>query len=139
MEEAKEILKDNRIEDISWLCSLSESELDFLISIKMLVLQRAKVIGHEDLAEKFDLKTLRALGISTFWFILMEHLKGQLSVSGVPDQSQFSALNGSNLLDSSLEKVLSIDDIMASICSERRKKPGKRSRPKADSRPKKKL
>ncbi|KAG6606306.1 hypothetical protein SDJN03_03623, partial [Cucurbita argyrosperma subsp. sororia] len=134
MEEAKEILKDNRIEDISWLCSLSESELDFLISIKMLVLQRAKVIGHEDLAEKFDLKTLRALG-----FILMEHLKGQLSVSGVPDQSQFSALNGSNLLDSSLEKVLSIDDIMASICSERRKKPGKRSRPKADSRPKKKL
>lgn len=27
MEEAKEILKDNRIEDISWLCSLSESEL----------------------------------------------------------------------------------------------------------------
>lgn len=134
MEEAKEILKDNRIEDISWLCSLSESELDFLISIKMLVLQRAKVIGHEDLAEKFDLKTLRAIG-----FILMEHLKGQLSVSGVPDQSQFSALNGSNLLDSSLEKVLSIDDIMASICSERRKKPGKRSRPKADSRPKKKL
>lgn len=134
MEEAKEILKDNRIEDISWLCSLSESELDFLISIKMLVLQRAKVIGHEDLAEKFDLKTLRALG-----FILMEHLKGQLSVSSVPDQSQFSALNGSNLLDSSLEKILSIDDIMASICSERRKKPGKRSRPKADSRPKKKL
>ncbi|XP_022995750.1 uncharacterized protein LOC111491189 [Cucurbita maxima] len=134
MEEAKEILKDNRIEDISWLCSLSESELDFLISIKMLVLQRAKVIGHEDLAEKFDLKTLRALG-----FILMEHLKGQLSVSSVPDQSQFSALNGSNLLDSSLEKILSIDDIMASICSERRKKPGKRSRPKADSRPRKKL
>lgn len=134
MEEAKEILKDNRIEDISWLCSLSESELDFLISIKMLVLQRAKVIGHEDLAEKFDLKTLRAIG-----FILMEHLKGQLSLSDVPDQSQFSALNGSNLLDSSLEKILSIDDIMASICSERRKKPGKRSRPKADSRPKKKL
>lgn len=56
----------------------------------------------------------------------MEHLKGQLSLSDVPDQSQFSALNGSNLLDSSLEKILSIDDIMASICSERRKKPGKR-------------
>ena len=27
MEEANEILKNNRIEDISWLCSLSESEL----------------------------------------------------------------------------------------------------------------
>ena len=35
-----------------------------LISLKLLVLQRAKVIGHEELANKFDLKTLRALGIS---------------------------------------------------------------------------
>ena len=35
---------------------------DLLISIKMLVLQRAKAIGHENLAEKFDLKTLRAIG-----------------------------------------------------------------------------
>lgn len=44
---------------------------DFLISIKMLVLQRAKVIGHEDLAEKFDLKTLRAIGISTFCAVFL--------------------------------------------------------------------
>ena len=34
-----------------------------LISLKMMVLRRAKVIGHEDLAEKFDLKMLRALGM----------------------------------------------------------------------------
>ncbi|XP_022156102.1 uncharacterized protein LOC111023068 [Momordica charantia] len=131
MEEAKEILKDNRIEDVSWLCSLSESELDMLISIKMLVLQRAKMIGHEALAEKFDLKTLRAIG-----FALMEHLKGQLRASDVPDQSQSAALNGCNLLDCSLEKILSIDEIMASVCSDRRKKPGKRPRQKADSRQK---
>ena len=36
---------------------------DLLISIKMLVLQRAKAIGHENLAEKFDLRTLRAIGM----------------------------------------------------------------------------
>uniref|UniRef100_A0A9I9DRZ1 Uncharacterized protein n=1 Tax=Cucumis melo TaxID=3656 RepID=A0A9I9DRZ1_CUCME len=120
MEEANEILKNNRIEDISWLCSLSESELDLLISIKMLVLQRAKAIGHENLAEKFDLKTLRTIG-----FVLMEHLKGELRTSDVTDLSQ-SALNACNLLDSNLEKSLPIDEIMTSICLDRRKKPGKR-------------
>ncbi|KAL0558608.1 hypothetical protein IC582_003185 [Cucumis melo] len=123
MEEANEILKNNRVEDISWLCSLSESELDLLISIKMLVLQRAKAIGHENLAEKFDLKTLRAIG-----FVLMEHLKGELRTSDVSDLSQSATLNACNLLDSNVEKILSIDEIMASICSDRRKKPGKRPR-----------
>jgi len=38
---------------------------DMLISLKMLVLQRAKVIGHESLAKKFDLKMLRAMGMSS--------------------------------------------------------------------------
>ncbi|KAA0055731.1 hypothetical protein E6C27_scaffold181G001160 [Cucumis melo var. makuwa] len=123
MEEANEILKNNRVEDISWLCSLSESELDLLISIKMLVLQRAKAIGHENLAEKFDLKTLRAIG-----FVLMEHLKGELRTSDVSDLSQSATLNACNLLDSNVEKILSIDEIMASICSDRRKKPGKRGK-----------
>lgn len=56
----------------------------------------------------------------------MEHLKGELRASDVPDLSQSAALNGCNLLDSSLEEILSIDEIMASICSDRRKKPGKR-------------
>lgn len=41
---------------------------DMLISIKMLVLQRAKVIGHTDLAKKFDLKTLRAIGMLHFFY-----------------------------------------------------------------------
>lgn len=36
---------------------------DFLMSLKMLVIQRAKVIRCEELAEKFDLKMLRALGM----------------------------------------------------------------------------
>ncbi|KAK3001414.1 hypothetical protein RJ639_020703 [Escallonia herrerae] len=55
-------MKHIRIEDVRWLCSLSESELDLLISLKQMVLQRAKAIGHESLAKKFDLKMIRALG-----------------------------------------------------------------------------
>ena len=55
----------------------------------------------------------------------MEHLKGKLRTSDVSDLSQ-STFNACNLLDSNLEKILSIDEIMASICSDRRKKPGKR-------------
>ncbi|CAM8917290.1 unnamed protein product [Rhodiola kirilowii] len=54
---------NNRIEDVNWLCSLSESELDMLISLKKLVIQRAKVIGNPKLASKIDLKMLRALDI----------------------------------------------------------------------------
>ncbi|XP_074286494.1 uncharacterized protein LOC141611773 isoform X2 [Silene latifolia] len=52
---------DNRPEDVRWLLSLSEPELDLVISLKELALQRAKVVGHENLAYKFDLKILRAL------------------------------------------------------------------------------
>ena len=33
-----------------------------LINLKRLAIQRSKVIGHEELADKFDLKTLRCLG-----------------------------------------------------------------------------
>lgn len=39
---------------------------DFLMSLKMLVIRRTKVIRHEELAEKFDLKMLHALGMSYF-------------------------------------------------------------------------
>ena len=42
-----------------------------LISLKMMVLRRAKVIGHEDLADKFDLKMLRALGMFCIPYILL--------------------------------------------------------------------
>ncbi|RXH98804.1 hypothetical protein DVH24_011129 [Malus domestica] len=58
------ILGQNRVDDVSWLCSLSESELDMLISIKRIVLHRARMIGCDELAQKFDLKVLRALGMS---------------------------------------------------------------------------
>ncbi|GAB4845692.1 hypothetical protein Ancab_039095 [Ancistrocladus abbreviatus] len=61
---------NNRPEDVRWLYSLSESELDMLLSLKELALQRAKVIGHEDLAEKFDLKMLRGLGSILYELII---------------------------------------------------------------------
>ncbi|XP_042047431.1 uncharacterized protein LOC121793488 [Salvia splendens] len=70
--DAKDVLGNNDIDDVRWLCSLTESELDLLIGLKNLVNMRANKIGHEDLAKKFDLHMLR-----TFSFIFMEHLKGQ--------------------------------------------------------------
>jgi hypothetical protein len=42
-----------------------------LISLKMLLLQRAKIIGHGNLAENFDLKMLRALGIFSIGLMLL--------------------------------------------------------------------
>lgn len=42
-----------------------------LISLKRMALQRAKVIGYEDLAEKFDLKILRALGKLSAFHVVM--------------------------------------------------------------------
>ncbi|GKV44282.1 hypothetical protein SLEP1_g51476 [Rubroshorea leprosula] len=67
MDEKESIFGNNSIEDVSWLCSLSESALDMFLSLKMLVIQRVRVIVHDELAENFDLKMLRALG-----FILMD-------------------------------------------------------------------
>ena len=43
---------------------------DMLISLKMLVLQRAIVNGHDNLAQKFNLKTLRAICM-LFTFVSM--------------------------------------------------------------------
>ncbi|KAF5736237.1 hypothetical protein HS088_TW14G00373 [Tripterygium wilfordii] len=119
------ILSDYTVEDVSWLCSLSESELDFLISIKLLVLQRAKMVGRGELAMKFDLKMLRALGL-----ILMEHLKGKLEdLSLVPDLPQPSLfMDGCNLLKSKLEGIMSMEELKACIIDDSQKKWAKRPR-----------
>ncbi|GMN58790.1 hypothetical protein TIFTF001_027897 [Ficus carica] len=66
MDEVQEILGNNSLEDVTWLCSLSESELDMLIGLKMLVVQRARTLGCEESSRKFDLKMLRSLGASLF-------------------------------------------------------------------------
>ncbi|XP_010935576.1 uncharacterized protein [Elaeis guineensis] len=75
-------------QDVEWLSSLSESELDFLIGLKELVTRRAKNAGCKDLAEKFDARMLHALGI-----VLMEHFKAHAeSASITTNVLQTSAL-----------------------------------------------
>ena len=50
---------------------------DMLISLKKLVIQRSKVTGYENLADKFDVKMLRALGMFYLWtclfYLLLKH------------------------------------------------------------------
>ncbi|XVF40010.1 hypothetical protein PTKIN_Ptkin01aG0078400 [Pterospermum kingtungense] len=116
--EKEEILGNNCIEDVSWLCSLSESELDLLITLKKLAIKRASVIGHVQLADKFDLKVLRALG-----FILMEYLKGKVKdfslIPGFIESAAF--LNRSDLLKSKVDDMMSIEELEERIAFKTRK------------------
>ncbi|QCE00649.1 hypothetical protein DEO72_LG7g1939 [Vigna unguiculata] len=61
------------IEDVAWLCSLQEPEIDMLVGLKLLIIQRAKMIGCKKMADKFNLKMIRAIAL-----VLMEHLKSQI-------------------------------------------------------------
>ncbi|TXG48259.1 hypothetical protein EZV62_027553 [Acer yangbiense] len=122
LKELNEILSQNRIEDASWLCSLSESELDMLISLKLLVLQRAKIIGHEDLANKFDLKMLRALGL-----ILMEYFKGKVKdLSLIPALAEPALMDCSNLLKCNSDDIMSIEELNTRLQIDSKKRPAKR-------------
>ncbi|GMI86022.1 hypothetical protein HRI_002271500 [Hibiscus trionum] len=127
--EKEEDLGNNNIEDVSWLCSLSESELDLLISIKKLALKRASAIGHVQLAKKFDLKMLRALG-----FVLMECLKEKVNdlslIPGMDESAVF--LDSSNLLKCKLDEVMSIEEVNKCIAFTTRKEFIKRLRGKDD-------
>uniref|UniRef100_A0A8R7R966 Uncharacterized protein n=2 Tax=Triticum urartu TaxID=4572 RepID=A0A8R7R966_TRIUA len=60
-------------EESRWLAALSEPELDLLISLKMLAVKRAETAGRSHLADAFDLRTLRALGV-----VLLEDFKQRL-------------------------------------------------------------
>ncbi|KAF7825595.1 uncharacterized protein G2W53_016759 [Senna tora] len=99
-------------EDVTWLCSLSESEIDMLCSLKLLILRRAKMIGHKELAEKFDLKMLRAIAL-----VLMEYLKAQVKDSSlIPDVVKSADfLDSCNLLKCVNEGVMSIEDLSEKI------------------------
>jgi len=121
MEEVEEVLGRNRLEDVSWLCSLSESELDMLISLKMLLLQRAKIIGHGNLAENFDLKMLRALG-----FILMECLKEKVKDLSLAPDGGAVFMDCCNLLKCNVEEIMSIEELKACIGSNSKKRLAKR-------------
>ncbi|KAG8660881.1 uncharacterized protein LOC110606348 [Manihot esculenta] len=125
MDEAQEFLGNNRLDDVHWLCTLSESELDMLISLKMLVIQRAKVLGYEDLAMKFDLKVLRTLA-----FVLMEYLKGNVkNFSHIPGMVKTpNLLDGCNLSQFKLGAILSIEELKACIGVDETKRRAKRPR-----------
>ncbi|XP_050231344.1 uncharacterized protein LOC126680286 [Mercurialis annua] len=107
-----EILGNNSIEDVRWLCSLSESELDMLISLRMLIIQRAKKIGHGGFASKFDLKMLRALAL-----VLMEYLKGNIKnlthIPGLANSPMF--MDGCSLLQCKLGNLLSVEELKTCI------------------------
>ncbi|KAM3298559.1 hypothetical protein ACQJBY_040166 [Aegilops geniculata] len=60
-------------EESRWLAALSEPELDLLISLKMLAVKRAETAGRPHLADAFDLRTLRALGV-----VLLQDFKHRL-------------------------------------------------------------
>ncbi|XVF27203.1 hypothetical protein REPUB_Repub14bG0086900 [Reevesia pubescens] len=116
--EKEESFGNNSIEDVSWLCSLSESELDLLICLKKLAIKRASVIGHVQLAKKFDLKMLRALG-----FVLMEHLKEKVKdlslTPGLVESAAF--LDCSDLLKCKLDDVMSTEELKECIAFKTRK------------------
>ncbi|KAJ7980221.1 Spc97/Spc98 family of spindle pole body (SBP) component [Quillaja saponaria] len=108
-----EFLGETTLEDVKWLCSLSESELDFLISLKMLVIQRSKMIGHTELANKFNLKTLRAMGL-----VLIEYLKLQVKdLSPTLDDlaKSPSFLDACDLLKCGPKNAMSIEEVEGNI------------------------
>ncbi|KAG6500699.1 uncharacterized protein LOC121997264 [Zingiber officinale] len=73
--------------DAEWLGTLSEIELDFLISLKELVIRRATTIGHKHLADKFDVKMLRGLGIA-----MLEYAKNHTESVQSPSLNKTLAL-----------------------------------------------
>ncbi|CAN0899572.1 hypothetical protein LINGRAHAP2_LOCUS20351 [Linum grandiflorum] len=115
-----ELIENNRIDDVQWLCSLSESELDVLISLKKMVVRRAMAIGHEELAEKVGLKLLRALGL-----VVMEHFREKIKdlppVPGLDKPARY--IDCCNLLKSKLGDDLSIEELKSCL-----KRPEKRAK-----------
>ncbi|KAI4375555.1 hypothetical protein MLD38_013411 [Melastoma candidum] len=117
-------LGGNSPSDAAWLCSLTESELDFLVSLKTLVIQRAENMGVAFLAERFDLKMLRALGL-----LLMDHLQG--NIRDLPDNPELAALashlDACNLLKLNPKGYLNAVEIKT--CLESKPQKGLRQRP----------
>ncbi|XP_010429989.1 PREDICTED: uncharacterized protein LOC104714355 [Camelina sativa] len=126
MEELSQILKTNSTDDLSWFCSLAESELDLLISLKKLAIQRAKICGHQELADNFDLKLLRALGI-----VLMEYVRKRVrdDTSLAPSVvHQLSLLDNCNLLKTHVSDTIDIEEILTGICKINSKRKARKRR-----------
>ncbi|XP_077220436.1 uncharacterized protein LOC143854383 isoform X2 [Tasmannia lanceolata] len=106
--------KNSCPEYMAWLSSLSHSELDMLISLKQMAIQRAKVIGCQSMGNKFDVKILRALGV-----MLREYIKER--VKSVPSSSSMAEAptvsNGCHLATSNHEgdfESMGIEDVTTS-------------------------
>ncbi|XP_020219645.1 uncharacterized protein LOC109802611 [Cajanus cajan] len=99
---------ETRVEDVACLCSLSESEIDMLISLKLLIIRRAKMIGCKELANKFNLRMIRAIAL-----VLIEHLKAEVKDSSlIPNKVNSTAfLDASNLLKCNNEVDANIDEL----------------------------
>ncbi|KAL9272824.1 hypothetical protein AKJ16_DCAP10131 [Drosera capensis] len=101
-------MDENSCDDVRWLNSQSESELEFLVTLKKLVFRRAIAIGHEECAKIFDLKMLRTLGSA-----VMQHVKNKvldLSTPGLPVSA--AAFEGCNLLRRDSKQTLSLRNIV---------------------------
>ncbi|XP_010447049.1 PREDICTED: uncharacterized protein LOC104729747 [Camelina sativa] len=126
MEELSQILKNNRTDDLTWFCSLSESELDLLISLKKLATQRAIISGHQELADKFDLKLLRALGL-----VLMENVRKKIEDDTCLAPSvvhQLSLLDSCNLVETHVDGTIGTEEILSEICNKNSKKKSRKRR-----------
>ncbi|XP_027926825.1 uncharacterized protein LOC114183864 [Vigna unguiculata] len=98
------------IEDVAWLCSLQESEIDMLVGLKLLIIQRAKMIGCKKMADKFNLKMIRAIAL-----VLMEHLKSQIKESSLISNTSASVLDACNLLKCNNEVNANIEELNTSL------------------------
>ncbi|MFS7952567.1 hypothetical protein Hanom_Chr07g00608411 [Helianthus anomalus] len=123
------MLGKNRTEDIRWLCSLSNSELDILISLRKMATRRqssilkkkgarkASVIKHKSFSKKFDLKMLRDLS-----FVLMQVVKERLV-----DVTQMAGLHvdNSNLAKYEISeefREMGVEELMAYIHPDKKKR-----------------
>ncbi|XP_023733551.1 uncharacterized protein LOC111881389 [Lactuca sativa] len=115
-----EMLGDNRIEDVRWLCSLLESDLDILVKLKEMVIQRASFIRHESLANNFDLKKLIDLS-----FLLMQVQKQQLCEIPQMKESAHGCVERLNVARHEISeefREMGAEELMAYISSDRQKK-----------------
>ncbi|XP_062116805.1 uncharacterized protein LOC133830759 isoform X2 [Humulus lupulus] len=92
---------------------------DMIISLKMLVLQCAKLFGQDQITQKFDLKMLRALGL-----IMMEYVKEKVKekslVAGLGESVAF--LDSCNLLKCDVENILDSEEVLNCIAAKLRKR-----------------
>ncbi|CAK8564308.1 unnamed protein product [Lathyrus sativus] len=102
--ELDKINNETRLQDIDWICSLSESQIDFMVSLKLLITKRAERIGCKNLADRFDLKTIRAIA-----FVLMENLKTEVKETSFVKSVAF--LDACNILKCSNEVSATIEEL----------------------------